>query len=115
MPGLAVAAHQMKPDRPAGAEQGTVTGRLVVGLLRRPTGEGHGATTGRRSMAMAMEGRKALEIEGSKGLPRERGIGGGHRWRGGGRRGRLSLAGGVDRGRSAPKRGVGNVQTTHGL
>jgi hypothetical protein len=26
-------------------------------------------------------GRKALEIEGSKGLPRERGTGGGHRWR----------------------------------
>lgn len=100
MPGLAVvAAHRMDPTGRRGAGQRGTSGG---GLLRRSTGEGHGATTGRRSMAMAMamagNGRKALEIEGSKGLPRDRGIGGGHRWRGGERRGGLSLAGGVDRG-----------------
>lgn len=88
------------PDRPARCRAAWMTSG--GGLLRRSTGEGHGATTGRRSMAMAMamagNGMKALEIEGSKGLPRDRGIGGGHRWRGGERRGGLSLAGGVDRG-----------------
>lgn len=80
--------------RGAGERDGPVAG------FAQATGEGHEATTGRWSMADGDgdgNGRKALEIEGSKGLPRERGIGGEHRWRGGGRRGRLSLAGGVDR------------------
>lgn len=93
-----LAARAPNETRPAGAEQGSVT-RLVVGCSGDRRGAQDHHETRRRSMAMAMEGRPWRSRD-PRAFPEGGGTGGGHRyrWRGGGRRGMLSLARGVNRG-----------------